>query len=86
MAHFLDSLVIAAVPTAEVALANYPVCDPLHRPDYGDYSPYMANYSIGSRITFHCDKGYKHMELHGQSANWTKHHTGSIPLPSTHVS
>ena len=60
-------LVIAAVATAQVALADYPMCDPPRRPDYGGYSPHMANYTVGSRITFHCDKGYK---LHG--ASWTE--------------
>lgn len=66
MANTFWILLVIAVASTEVALAVYPPCDPPRRPVYGGYSPHKTNYSIGSRIYFHCDKGYT---LHG--ATWT---------------
>ena len=66
MAHCFWIFLIIAVATTEVALAEYPPCNPPRRPVHGGYSPHKTNYSIGSRINFHCDKGYM---LHG--ATWT---------------
>ena len=76
MANSFWILLVIAVATTEleVALAVNKTCAPPRHPGYGGYSPYKTNYSIGSRINFHCDKGYT---LRGVS--WTECKLDKMP-------
>lgn len=84
MANYLLALaLIVVVATTQVAFATYPskLCDPPRRIDYGGYSPYRPQYSVGSKIQFHCDKGY---ELYGSSwtvCKWDKRSYWAHPPP-----
>ena len=83
MAKSLLALAVIVVATTQVAFATYysKACDPPHRIDYGGYTPYSSQYSVGSKIKFHCDKGYK---LYGASwtvCKWDKRAYWAHPLP-----
>jgi len=83
MARSLLALAVIVVATTQVAFAIYPskLCVPPHRIDYGGYTPYRPQYSVGSKIQFHCDKGYK---LHGPSwtvCKWDKRSYWAHPPP-----
>ncbi len=83
MANSLLALAVIVVATTQVAFATYHSkgCDPPHRIDYGGYTPYKPQYSIGSKIKFHCDKGYKIYGASWTVCKWDKRSYWAHPLP-----